>query len=36
MLSMIHWCEMDNVLFPMLSNICILMDTLRTRFKDLE
>ncbi|KHJ99255.1 transcription mediator subunit Med12, partial [Oesophagostomum dentatum] len=35
-LSMIHWCEMDNVLFPMLSNICILMDTLRARFKDLD
>lgn len=27
---------MDSVLFPMLSNICILMDTLRGRFKDLE
>ncbi|KAK6044603.1 hypothetical protein COOONC_17892, partial [Cooperia oncophora] len=36
MLSMIHWCEMDSVLFPMLSNICILMDTLRGRFKDLD
>ncbi|VDO38372.1 unnamed protein product [Haemonchus placei] len=35
-LSMIHWCEMDSVLFPMLSNICILMDTLRGRFKDLD
>ncbi|KAJ1354270.1 hypothetical protein KIN20_011147 [Parelaphostrongylus tenuis] len=32
-LSLIHGCEMDNVLFPMLSNICILIDTLRGRFK---
>ncbi|KHJ92659.1 hypothetical protein OESDEN_07446, partial [Oesophagostomum dentatum] len=35
-LSMVHWCEMDKVLFPMLSSISILMDTLRERMKNMH
>ncbi|KHJ80463.1 hypothetical protein OESDEN_19862 [Oesophagostomum dentatum] len=35
-LSMVHWCEMDKVLFPMLSSISILVDTLRERMKDMH
>ncbi|CAJ0595168.1 unnamed protein product [Cylicocyclus nassatus] len=30
MLSMMQWCEMDDVLFPLLSNICILQNTMRS------
>ncbi|GMT06930.1 hypothetical protein PENTCL1PPCAC_29104, partial [Pristionchus entomophagus] len=33
-LSMVHWCELDRVVFPMIANIGIMHDTLQTRVRD--
>ncbi|GMR63040.1 hypothetical protein PMAYCL1PPCAC_33235, partial [Pristionchus mayeri] len=35
-LSMVHWCELDRVMFPMIANIGIMNDTLQMRVSSLK